>query len=391
MKGQDVIHVGLNAHLLSQQVGYRRGGIHNYIEQLIQHLPAVDPSLKVSVFTGRAHKGRHDAQDVPGWRISRWPTERPWVRVAWEQLVQPWAVYRAGVHLLHALAFVSPLVSVVPAVITVHDLSFLRFPERFRPANRLYLSTMTRLSCRRARRVIAVSQATADEIVRLLGVTARRVDVVPNGVDHARFRPLPPDQVTAFRRQKRLPDHFVLYLGTLEPRKNLVTLIEAFARTRAVRPGATLVLAGGKGWYYQEIFKRVEELDLTDAVHFPGFVPDAELPLWYNAATAFVYPALYEGFGLPLLEAVACGTPVIGSAASCIPEVVGDAGLLVPPDDVVGLAGSVERLLADADARIELGRRGRTRAAAYTWEASARATVASYQRALDTGSAREGR
>jgi glycosyltransferase involved in cell wall biosynthesis len=120
-------------------------------------------------------------------------------------------------------------------------------------------------------------------------------------------------------------------------------------------------------------------------------VPDAELPLWYNAATVFVYPALYEGFGLPLLEAMACGTPVIGSAASCIPEVVGDAGLLVPPDDVVGLADDIESLLADADARVELGRRGRARAAAYTWDAAARATVASYRRALDTGSAREGR
>jgi len=391
MKGQAIIHVGLNAHLLSQQAGYRRGGIHNYIQQLIQHLPEVAPTVQVSVFTGRAHKGRHAARDAPRWRISRWPTEQPWVRVAWEQLVQPWAVYRAGVQLLHAPAFVSPLVAVVPAVITVHDLSFLRFPERFRPSNRLYLSAMTRLSCRRARRVIAVSQATADEIVRLLGVPAGRVDVVPNGVHHTRFRPLPPSQVEAFRREKHLPERFVLYLGTLEPRKNLVALIEAFARLRAVRPRPVLVMAGGKGWYYQEIFKRVEELDLVDAVHFTGYVPDDEVPLWYNAATAFVYPSLYEGFGLPLLEAMACGTPVIGSAASCIPEVVGDAGSLVAPDDVAGLADSLERLLSDADLRTELSRRGQAKASGYTWEASARATVASYRRALDTENAREGR
>jgi glycosyltransferase involved in cell wall biosynthesis len=242
---------------------------------------------------------------------------------------------------------------------------------------------MTRLSCRRARRVIAVSQATAEEVVRLLGVPAGRIDVVPHGVQHARFRPLPPRQVEVFRRERGLPERFVLFLGTLEPRKNLVTLIEAFARTRGARRGPKLVIAGGKGWYYREIFERVEELDLVDAVCFPGFVPDAELPLWYNAATVFVYPSLYEGFGMPLLEAMACDTPVIASKVSCMPEVVGDVGPLVAPDDVAGLADNLERLLADAELRAELSRRGRRRASAYTWTATATATVASYRRALE--------
>jgi glycosyltransferase involved in cell wall biosynthesis len=179
-----------------------------------------------------------------------------------------------------------------------------------------------------------------------------------------------------------LPERFVLFLGTLEPRKNLTTLIEAFARTGMVRQGIKLVIAGGKGWYYQEIFKRVEELDLAGAVRFPGFVPDAELPLWYNAATVFVYPSLYEGFGMPLLEAMACGTPVIGSDASCLPEVVGDAGLLISPHDVEGLADSLERLLTDAGRWADLSQQGRARASAYAWEATAAATVASYRRAL---------
>jgi glycosyltransferase involved in cell wall biosynthesis len=382
MKGRATIHVGLNAHLLSQRAGYRRAGIHNYIQQLVHYLPAVDEHLQVMVFTGQSRGGQRDASSALDWHTSQWPTERPWVRIAWEQLAQPWALRRAGVHLLHAMAFVSPLVAVVPTVITVHDLSFLRFPERFRPANRLYLSTMTRLSCRRARRVIAVSQATANETVRLLGVPTEHIDVVPHGVHHARFRPLPPSQVEAFQREKGLPGCFVLFLGTLEPRKNLRALIEAFARIEMVRQGIKLVIAGGKGWYYQEIFKRVEELGLEDAVLFPGFVPDAELPLWYNAATVFVYPSLYEGFGMPLLEAMACGTPVIGADASCTPEVVGDAGLLVPPHDVAALADSLEHLLVDTDLQADLGQRGQARAAAYTWEKTAAATVASYRRAL---------
>ena len=383
MKGQAVIHVGLNAHLLSRQAGYRSAGIHSYIHQLIQHLPEADKDLRAIVFTGRSRREEWGVSDALGWRASRWPTHRPWVRIAWEQLLQPWALRRAGVQLLHAMAFVSPLAAPVPTVITVHDLSFLRFPERFRPANRLYLSTMTRLSCRRARRIIAVSQATADQVVQLLGVPAERIDVVPHGVQHAHFCPLPPSQVAALSREKGLPERFVLFLGTLEPRKNLITLIEAFARTEAMRQGYKLVIAGGKGWYYGEIFTHVERLGLERSILFPGFVPADELSLWYNAATVFVYPSLYEGFGMPLLEAMACGTPVIGSQASCMPEVVGDAGLLVSPHDVAGLVGSLDQLLADADLRADLSQRGRTRAATFTWEAAAQATVASYRQALE--------
>ncbi len=382
MKEPAAIHVGLDAHLLSRQAGYRSAGIHSYIHQLIQHLPGVDERLQATIFTGQSRREQWGVSDTLGWRSSRWPTHRPWVRIAWEQFAQPWALQRAGVQLLHALAFVSPLLAPVPAVITVHDLSFLRFPERFRPLNRLYLSTLTRVSCRRARRIIAVSQATADEVLRLLGVPAERIDVIAHGVQHARFHPLPPEQVAAFRQRKSLPPNFALFLGTLEPRKNLTTLIEAFGRTEALRRGIKLVIAGGKGWYYQEIFNLVQRLGLEKAVLFPGFVPDDELGLWYNAATALVYPSLYEGFGMPLLEAMACGTPVISSQASCMPEAVGDAGLLVSPHDVAGLAQSIDRLWSDADLRADLSQRGQTRAAAYTWEATARATVASYRRAL---------
>lgn len=383
MKRQATVHIGLNAHLLSGQVGYRRAGIHNYIRELVQCLPRVDPSVRFTVFTGQIRDELGAISALVRWRTSRWPTQRPWARIVWEQLVQPWALWRADVHLLHALAFVSPLVTLVPVVITVHDLSFLRFPERFRPLNRVYLSLMTRLSCRRARRIIAVSQATADEVVRLLGIPAKRIDVVPHGVQHSRFRPLPSGRVEAFRREKGLPAHFVLFLGTLEPRKNVATLLEAYARVATARQTGSLVIAGAKGWYYEEIFKRVEMLGLTDKVRFAGFVPDAELPLWYNAATVFVYPSLYEGFGMPLLEAMACGTPVIGSDVSCMPEVVGDAGLLVAPLDVKALADSLERLLVDGDLRDDLSQRGRAWASNYTWETAAAETVASYRRALE--------
>ncbi len=382
MKERAALHVGLNAHLLSRQAGYRSAGIHSYIHQLIQYLPGADERLRATIFTGQSRREQWAVSDTLAWHSSRWPTHRPWVRIAWEQFAQPWALQRAGVQLLHALAFVSPLLALVPTVITIHDLSFLRFPEQFRPLNRLYLSTMTRISCRRARRIIAVSQATADQVTQLLAVPAERIDVIAHGVQHARFYPLPPEQVEAFRQSKGLPPNFALFLGTLEPRKNLTTLIEAFGRTDALRRGTKLVIAGGKGWYYQEIYDLVQRLDLEKDILFPGFVPDAELGLWYNAATVLTYPSLYEGFGMPLLEAMACGTPVISSQASCMPEAVGDAGLLVSPHDVAELAASIDRLLSDADLRADLSQRGRARAAAYTWEATARATAASYRRAI---------
>ncbi len=381
MKRQPPFHVGLNAHLLSRQAGYRSAGIHNYIQQLIQHLPGADAHLQTTVFAGHH---RHTDSDAIQWRASRWPTARPWARIDWEQLAQPWALYRSGVQLLHAMAFVAPLVSPVPAVITIHDLSFLRFPDRFRPPQRLYLSTMTRLSCRRARRVICVSQATADETVRLLGLPRTHIDIVPHGVQHARFYPLPAVQVERFRDTKGLPQRFILFLGTLEPRKNLTTLIDAFHQSKLSRQGIKLVIAGGKGWYYQQIFRRVEVLNLTNDVIFTGFVPDEELPLWYNAATLFVYPSIYEGFGMPLLEAMACGTPVIASNVSCMPEVVGQAGVLVPPHALSTLAEHMAHFLNKDDLRAEYRQRGQARAGTFTWEIAAQKTVDSYRRALAT-------
>lgn len=379
------VHVGLNAHLLSRQAGYRGAGIHTFILQLVQHLPADGPvaeEMRFTIFTGQ---GRLDAHQAPARRVrtTRWPTERPIVRIAWEQLAQPLALHRSGVDLLHSLAFVSPLVTPCPAVVTVHDLSFMHFPKRFQPAKRLYLRAMTRVSCRRARRVIAVSQATADDVTRLIGVPPGRIDVIPHGVDHARFRPLPPDQVAGWRQASGLPSHFILFVGTLEPRKNLTRLIEAFAQVRTKDPQLKLVVAGGKGWYYGEIFDRVQTLSLAEAVIFPGFVPPEELPLWYNSAAAFIYPSTYEGFGLPLLEAMACGTPVVAANTSCLPEVVADAGLLVSPDDPDDMALALIHLLSDAGRRAELSERGKARAQKYTWQATATATVSTYQRALE--------
>ena len=367
--------MGVNAHLLSLAGNYRSAGINWYIYNLLRCLPAAAPEIEYTIFTGES---RYSAQGVT-LRRSSWPTHRPPVRIIWEQIVQPVAARRAGVDLLHGPAFVGPLVGFCPTVITIHDLSFLLYPQNFRAGNRLYLQILTRLSVRRARRLIAVSESTKRDLIRHYQLPPERVDVVPNGVDD-HFRPWSEAEIAAFRTRKGLPERFLLFVGTLEPRKNVVGLIQAYARLPQPRP--PLMLVGGKGWLYDEIFTRVETLGLSDEVHFVGYVSAEDLPGWYNAARLFVYPSLYEGFGLPPLEAMACGTPVVASNASSLPEVVGRAGLLVDPNDAEALTAAMNRLLTDGDLHDALQVEGPKRAAAFSWQETARRTAAVYRRSV---------
>ncbi|MCX7707335.1 MAG: glycosyltransferase family 4 protein, partial [Anaerolineae bacterium] len=203
-----------------------------------------------------------------------------------------------------------------------------------------------------------------------------RVITVYNGVDDA-FCPADPAAVAAFRRARGLPDRFILFLGTLEPRKNLGALLRAYAavRTRSGEGTPKLVIAGGKGWFYERILTEVDVLGLGDDVIFPGYVAADELPWWYRAAELFVYPSRFEGFGLPVLEAMACGTPVITTTSSSLPEVAGDAAILVDPDDVSALSDAMERLLADPDLRSALRAAGLQRAARFSWKRTAAETA----------------
>ena len=373
---KQTVHVGLNAHLLSLGSDYRSAGITWYIYNLLAHLPQIDPEIRCTAFLSEK---RYEGSPPLQLELSRLPTRSPAVRIVWEQLIQPFAARRAGLDLLHGMAFVGPLGGGCPFVITIHDLSFLFYPQGFRPLNRLYLRLFARQSVRRARRVIAVSESTKRDVVKQYGIAPEQVDVVYNGVDPA-FCPLPTDQVSAFRADQGLPERFILFVGTLEPRKNIARLIQAYAQLPGARP--PLFFVGGKGWFYDEIFALVERLNLGAEVHFVGYVPSDALPLWYNAADLFVYPSLYEGFGLPPLEAMACGTPVVTSTASSLPEVVGQAGLSVDPTDTEGLAAAMQQCLTDADLWARTKAMGLARAAGFSWRETARRTVDSYRQAV---------
>ncbi len=367
------LHVAVNAHLLSGRDSYRSAGVHHYILHLLRHLGSVTDGIR---FT--AMLGAEASTAATNFHIehSRWDTRSPMMRVLWEQIQQPRVLRRIQADLVHAPVFVGPLIAPCPMVATIHDLSFIRYPHLFRRANRLYLTLMTRLSARRAQRLIAVSEHTARESAQLLGVPQDRITVVYHGVDST-FRPLPADEVAAFREHRGLPESFVLFVGTLEPRKNLTRLMEAFAHLDCGR--TALVLAGGKGWLYDELFSSIEALGLEQSVLFPGYVPNEELPLWYNAATAFAYPSLYEGFGMPVTEAQACGTPVLTSSTTSLPEAAGEAALLVDPQDTEAIAAGLEQLLNDKGLRKSLRERGLAHARTFTWSRTARETVQVYR------------
>jgi glycosyltransferase involved in cell wall biosynthesis len=374
---RQAIHVGVNAHLLSLAESYRSAGISWYIQNLLRHLPDVDPGIAYTVFLGeKRYMGGSGLHLVP----SRLPTQRPEVRIFWEQVIQPWAIRRAGVDLIHGMALVGPAASACPSLVTIHDLSFLFYPHNSPASKRLYLRTFTKLSVQRARRVIAISENTKRDVVQQYGISPDKVDRIYYGLDPD-FRPLPGEQVAAFRDRQGLPKRFILFVGTLEPRKNVVRLIEAYARLPGYSP--PLLLVGGKGWLYNEIFARVEQLDLADRVRFVGYIPGEELPWWYNAADLFVYPSVYEGFGLPPLEAMACRTPVITANATSVPEVVGDAAMLVNPRDPVEIAAAIEMLLSSDELRDELVKKGAERAAAFNWRRSAQETRKIYARVVE--------
>jgi len=378
--GMNLLHddplVALNAHLLSGDASYRSAGISTYIARLVECLGDSESSLRYEVLMGDAHLPLNGRVSV---RRSRWSTSRPMRRIAWEQTVLPALLRRSRASLLHAPAFVAPMVRVCPYVLTVHDLSFIRHPEFFPASKRLYLKTLVGPSSRRATAVITISESTAREVNTLLGVPAARIFTVYPGVSPD-FYPRPNAAVAQFRRERALPERFVLYLGTLEPRKNLVRLVRAFAQID--RSDVHLVLAGAKGWYYEDVLNEVERLALGDRVHMPGYVPSESLPFWYNAARVFAYPSIYEGFGIPVLEALACGTPTLTSTSTSLPEAGGDATVQVSPFDEEAIATGLDRLLTDDALREEARVKGLAHAGHFSWSKMAKETTEVYRWAL---------
>ena len=372
------MHIGLNAHLLTNQADFRSAGIHGYMLNTMRWLPEVAPEdWRFTAMTGAACD-----LDLPGFRVrrSRLDTRNPLKRIVWEQSIQPFQL--SDFDLYHAQAFVSPLLLSKPSVVTVYDLSFLHYPQGLTAARRLYLRLFTPLSCRRAKRVIAISASTGKDITRAFGISPDKIDIALGAFDDQRFMPLSAERIETFRRENGLPERFWLFVGTLEPRKNLVTLIDAYAALPASER-LPLVIGGGKGWLYDDVFAAVERHGLRDAIRFTGFLPAENLPLWYNSAETFIYPSVYEGFGLPVVEAMACGTPVITSSASSLPEAAGDAALIVSPHDTPALTQALRHTYHNREWREQARLDGLRQAAYFSWKRTAEITIDSYRKGLE--------
>ena len=375
------MRVAINAHLLAFSADYRQAGLSRYIYEMVSRLPRALPRDRFTAFVGNAPVPPEFAAALPAnLRLApgRFPTQKAPVRIAWEQTTLPFAALRAGADVLFCPVNVRPVIAPCPTVVTIHDAIFLRYPKAFHPLKRIYLTAMTGWSARHAAQVIAVSDATRQDVIDLLGVPPERVTTVHNGVSD-RFRPATAEARHDFLDRQGVNGRIVLYVGTLEPRKNLPVLLQSFAFV-ASTPGmedVTLVIGGSKGWYYDEIFTTAERLGLAanGRVRFLGRVPDDDLPLWYNVATVFAYPSLYEGFGLPALEAMACGTPAVVSSTPALREVVGDAGITVDPGDTAGWTSALERLLAGGPEYERLRETGLLRASEFTWDRSAAGTA----------------
>jgi glycosyltransferase involved in cell wall biosynthesis len=355
-----------------------------YTYELARALAAVDSENEYVIFARGSH-----FDDLPavraGLRVLKVRAPSRPLRLLWEQTVLPWRLRRLRIDVLHSPHHTTPLAPCgCRRVVTFHDLTFFLLPERYPPTRRLYFQLMTRLSARVADAIIVPSEAVRGDVMRILpasGGPPERVFVIPEAAGPA-FRPQDAVAIEAVRRRYGLEGPFLLSVGSLEPGKNRERLLQAFARLRARGLKHSLVVAGQRAWHYEGEAPLARRLGLADSVRFLGHVPQADLPALYSAADIFVFPSLYEGFGLPALEAMACGTPVVASNVSALPEVVGDAALRVSPLDVEALAGAMERLLRDDRLRSDLRERGLERAAQFSWEKAARETVEVYHRVV---------
>jgi glycosyltransferase involved in cell wall biosynthesis len=294
----------------------------------------------------------------------------------------PIELFAGSVRVFHGPDFILPPAVRARRVVTIHDLAFLTNPECAVPSLVAYLSAAVPRALHRADRIIAVSRHTADDLVERLRVPVEQIDVIHLGISPAFTPRVDPAAVAALRAKYGLDRRFILAVGTIEPRKNYETLIRAFAAARRAPSGPRLlVIAGKPGWLYEGVFHAVESAGLGDAVKFLDYLADGELPTLYHAADALAMPSIYEGFGIPVVEAMASGTPVICSTGGSLPEVAGDAALLVAPTDEVALAEALERVSGDEGLRATLRERGLLRATRFNWEAAARAHLAVYHAA----------
>lgn len=369
------MRIGIDARLMY----YQPAGISRYTWHLLHALADLNPNDEFLVF--QHYKHRPPLISQPNFRRSTLYTP---AHHRLEQWVLPLELLRHSLDLLHSTDFIPPLRSSVPAVITVHDLAFLHWPHFLTTDSAAYYGQIDR-AVKHAHHVIVPSESTKKDLIRQLGAPDDKVSVIYEAADPI-FQPLP---LLSTRREVqaefKVPESYILFVGTIEPRKNVNGLLHAFRHLRDKYnvTNTGLVIAGGQGWLYEETMETVDRLGLQESTFFLGRVPDDKLRKLYVGARCHVHAAHYEGFGLPPLEAMACGTPTVVSNISSLPEVVGDAALLVDPNNPEEIAVAIHRLLTDDDLHAEVRAKGLQRARCFSWELAARHTMEVYHKAAN--------
>jgi len=369
------MRIGVDARLMYHQPA----GISRYTWHLLQALAELDKDDEFIVFQHRKHQT--PLVNQPNFRRA---TLFAPAHHRLEQVVLAAELLRFPLDLLHSTDFIPPLNSPYKSVITVHDLAFLHYPHFLTTESAAYYGLIDRAVVR-ADHIIVPSEHTRQDLIGQMGVATDKVSVIYEAANPG-FGPLPVEETRrAVTAKFQIPQTYVLFVGTIEPRKNVAGLLHAFACLRdkyGLRDDVGLVIAGGKGWLYDETIETVKTLGLERCTFFLGRVADEDLHCLYVGARCHIHPAYYEGFGLPPLEAMACGTPTIVSDVSSLPEVVGDAAILVNPRDTEEIAVAIHRLLTDDDLHAELREKGFQRARTFSWEKAAQRTLDIYRKVV---------
>ena len=300
----------------------------------------------------------------------------------WDQVTVPAKARSQKVDLLHQPAFSAPVRYAGKTVVTVHDIIAVLFGKDIPFFSRQFFAHWMPYSYRYANKIICVSEHTKKDLVKYLHIDESKIVVIPEAAGEE-YQPVrDKKKIAQVLNKYKIGKPFILHIGTLNPRKNLSFLIDVFSKVRQTLPDIQLVITGKKGWYYENLFELVEKLGLQKDVIFTGYIEDCEAPVLYSAATVYAFPSLYEGFGLPPLEAMACGTPVVASNMSSIPEVMGNAGILLSPTDKIGWVSALQNVLSSQAEQKKLSDKSLARAKNFSWRQTAQKTIRIYEELL---------
>ncbi len=370
------MHIAIDAH----SVGAELGGNESYATNLIEALAQIDRTNLYTLYVTRRAAIDRFADRWPNFKVRRTPPHTPLVRIP---LTLSRELRRHPVDVLH-VQYTAPPFAPCPLVATIHDLAFEHLPETFKRRSWMQLRLTVRATARRATQIITVSNYSRDDIVATYGIAPERITVTPEAAAPHFARVTNSNELRRVREGYGIAKEYILSLCSIHPRKNLVRLIEAYTSLRQSRPVGEfpqLVLAGKRAWLDRETIRAAERNAGDRDIVFTGYVPDQELAALYSSAICFVYPSYFEGFGLPVLEAMQCGVPVIAGNRTSLPEVVGDAGALVDPFDERELATAIARVIDNPDYRAQLCVKGLKRAKFFSWTTTARLTLQVYERA----------